>query len=127
MTNSKNHNIDPGDTLERIAVEAGVSKRTVHRILEGANKEIWPSAIRRGEHIRSIATRLVYRPNTAARAVATGQFHAVGLILSSEAHRSTLPDALLRGICATLAEHSFHLMVSVMPDERLTSLAFWQF
>jgi LacI family transcriptional regulator len=121
MTNLKNHEIDQGDTLDQIAAEAGVSKRTVHRILEGANKEIWPSAIRRGEQIRGIATRLGYRPNTAARAVATGQFHAVGLILSSEAHRSSLPDALLRGICSTLAEHSFHLMVSVMPDERLTS------
>ena len=112
------------DMLEKIATEAGVSKRTVHRILEGVNKEVWPSIIRRSEKIRKIAAELGYRPNTAARAVATGQFHAVGLILSSELFRSTLPHGLLKGICEKLADHNLHLMLSMMPDETLASASY---
>ena len=58
-------------TMKDIAVEAGVSIKTVSRILNGENKENWPSSIRRAQQIRDIANRLNFRPNAMARTMRT--------------------------------------------------------
>jgi DNA-binding LacI/PurR family transcriptional regulator len=56
-------------TLERIAMETGVSPNTVRRVLRGENKEVWPGAVRRGAAIRAAARRLGFLPNGSARAM----------------------------------------------------------
>jgi DNA-binding LacI/PurR family transcriptional regulator len=45
---------------------------TVSNVLNGKNKENWPSTARRAAKIREIAEKMNYRPNAAAKAVVTG-------------------------------------------------------
>lgn len=107
-------------TLDAIASEAGVSKWTVARVLNGENKETWPSAKARAKHIRAIAERLGYRPNTAAKAVRTGRFGAIGLVLGAQS-MMWLPLGLLRQLQRHAAEAHWNLLVSTFTSEQLTS------
>jgi LacI family transcriptional regulator len=110
----------PAVTLDAIAAEAGVSKWTVARVLNGENKETWPSAKARAEQIRAIATRLGYRPNTAAKAVRTGRFGAIGLVFG--VHSTLwLPPGLLRQLQRHAAEADWNLLVSTFTPEQLAS------
>lgn len=108
-------------TLDAIAREAGVSKITVFRVLSGKGKGVRTTALKRAEKIRLIATRLNYRPNVAARAVRTGRFNAVTLLISRSPERSFLPRQLLYGIHDELAELNQHLNIARLDDEKLTS------
>ncbi len=69
-------------TLDEIAKAAGVSRMTVSNVLNGKNKETWSSTAERAERIREIARELNYRPNAAAKAVVTGRFGGIGLLLA---------------------------------------------
>lgn len=68
-------------TLKDIAEEAGVSVMTVSRILNGENKETWPSTIRRAKEIRAIAQRLNFRPNATARTMRTNKTKLIGVLI----------------------------------------------
>ena len=68
-------------TMKDIAVEAGVSIKTVSRILNGENKENWPSSIRRAQQIRDIANRLNFRPNAMARTMRTNKTQLIGVLI----------------------------------------------
>lgn len=61
---------EPGQmvTLDAVAAQAGVSRDTVSRVLNGRTKEIWPSMVQRAERIRRIAVEMGYRPHAAALA-----------------------------------------------------------
>jgi len=109
------------DKLTQIARTAGVSPNTVLRILRGENKEVWPSTIRRAEQIRSLARKMAYMPNSSARAMRRGRFDCVALLLSSDQGRSYLPNELFNGIHDALAEAGLRLVVSKLPDAKLTS------
>ncbi|HAI10107.1 MAG TPA: hypothetical protein DCM28_00255, partial [Phycisphaerales bacterium] len=76
--------------LEMIAAEAGVSKHTVARVLNGKTKEVWPSTIKRADHIRKLAAKHGYRTNAAASAIRTKRFNANGLLLSTTMHKATI-------------------------------------
>ncbi len=104
--------------LDDIAVEAGVSPRTVLNVLNGRNKENWPSTLRRAEQIRAVADRLGYRPNGAASAIRSGRFGCVALLLSQFKHRSSLFQGVLDGICDVLDEHDLHLTLARYPEEQ---------
>lgn len=67
--------------LKDIAEEAGLSIRTVSRILNGENKEIWPSSIKRAEEIRAIAKRLNFRPNATARNMRSQSTQMIGVVI----------------------------------------------
>ncbi len=107
-------------TLDDIAAEAGLSKMTVARILNGQNKEIWPSSAQRGKRVRQIAQRLNYRPNAAAKAIRTGHFGNITLILATARTRSGLPMGLFEGIMSALDQAGLHMFVARMSDQRLT-------
>lgn len=106
-------------TLQEIALQAGVSSRTVTRVLRGDTKEVWPSAIKRAERIRQIAKKLGYRPNSSASAIRKGRFDCLGLLLSSDDGRSNLPATLLDGIHDELLILNMHLTIARLPDETL--------
>lgn len=110
-------------TLDAIAREAGVSKITVFRVLNGKGKGMRKPALERAERIKEIAERLNYRPNLAARSVRTGRFNAVTLLISRSPERSFLPKELLYGIHDELAERDQHLNIARLGDETLTSAA----
>lgn len=102
--------------LEQIAQEAGVSKMTVSRILRGQNVPVYRKAKERAKLILGIAERLNYRPNAAAKAVVSGKFHCVTLLLSptndEKGELCPLLPGIMDGICAGLAERDYHLNVA---------------
>lgn len=107
-------------TLKEVAHEAGVSVDTVSRVLNGRNKELWPSIAARATEIRAIAERLDYRPNILARSTRTGRFGNVALLQSTVFSRSILAPPLLDGIQESLSRQNMPLMVMKVPDEVLT-------
>lgn len=106
-------------SLEDIATRAGVSSRTVARVLRGDLRESWASTAARAERIRQIAHEMGYRTNSSARAIRSGRFSCVGLLLSSLDGRSHLPDTLLDGIHDALNDHGYHLTLGRLPDDEL--------
>ena len=106
-------------TLTDIARKAGVSRATAARALSG-RQEVRRSALARAQRIRRIAEQLGYRPNAAAKAISTGRFKAIALVLSDRPGRGYLPDSLLRGIHDALAERGMHLTYVRLSDEQFT-------
>lgn len=111
-------------TLKQIAERTGLSIRTVSRILgdggsgDGAQRH---SSTTRGL-VLSAARELGYRPNAYAKAVRTGRFGCIAILLSSTTpQRSTLPGVLYEGIDDALAEHDLHLTLARVSDEKLTT------
>mgnify|MGYP002403444781 CR=1 FL=1 len=107
--------------LERIADEAGVSVRTVQRVLAGALKETRPSSIRRATQIREIAARYRYLPNTAARAVRTGRFNTVALLSSFDPVRKVMFPGMLWALQAGLRRRDVQLVMGQIPDNEPTT------
>jgi len=107
-------------TLRRVAEKAGVAVSTVSHIL-GSRGTLYDPKTR--ETVLRVARELGYRKNAAAHAMATGRFGCFSLLLSSNPGYSHLPDPLVRGIQDGLARQRMYLIVSTMPDERLTNSA----
>ncbi len=107
-------------SYKQIAAEAGVSATTVHRILTGANKEVWPSASARAERIRAIAARHKFRPSASARAMRSRRTEIVGLVLRSRPGATTMDSGLFEmmvGISQVL-EGQGHMAMVVRIDDR---------
>jgi LacI family transcriptional regulator len=81
-------------TLRQIAEEAGVSVQTVANVLQGRNKERWPSVAERAKQIRAIAARLEYRPSAAAKSMRTHRSQQVGILIRNN------PDQRFRNVVA---------------------------
>lgn len=103
-----------------IARKAGVSQVTVSHVLSGRGRV--------GEEVRSrvldIARKLGYRPNAAARAISTGTFGCVALLLGMRQQTSVLPQGLLWGIEDALEKRDLYLMVARLDDARLKTPGF---
>ncbi|MFE4467735.1 LacI family DNA-binding transcriptional regulator [Leifsonia sp. NPDC056824] len=69
-------------SIRDVARIAGVSRQTVSRVLNG-ERYIKPST---EEHVRKVIEELAWRPNSAARALATSRFKAIGLLVSARSH-----------------------------------------
>lgn len=108
-----------GAMFDRIAQRAGVSPRTVRRLLNGPLRDTRPSIVKRAGQVRRLAEEMGYRPNSAAKAVATGRFNAATLLMTTSQGRSHSSFELLRGLHVALASHDMHLNVAWLPDERL--------
>lgn len=106
-------------SLEDIATEVGVSKSTVSLVLNGKARKARISE-RRIKEITEAADRLNFVPNAAARAIRKGSFGQLGLLLSTIPTRALLLPGLLESIRATLREKDQLLLISELPDEKLT-------
>lgn len=106
--------------VDQIAQEVGVSANTVTRALNGEATYRRPTYARRAKRIRELADKHGYRANTAAKAMSTGRFNAIGYLHSSGDNNSFTNIPLLKGIQAALHERNLHLTSSYQPDERLT-------
>ncbi len=104
-----------------IAAEAGVSKHTVARVLNGKTKEVWPSTIKRADHIRKLAAKHGYRTNAAASAIRTKRFNANGLLLSTTMHKATIHWHTQAALLKAHHELDKHLIVGQMDDTQLTT------
>ena len=67
-------------TLEELAEIAGVSRSTVSRVINGG-----PVAETTKTHVMSVLQQTNYRPNLAARSLATGKTGIVGLVIHEPA------------------------------------------
>lgn len=105
-------------TLSEIAQLSGVSQPIVSKVLHGGASNARVSK-ETAERVRKVAEEAGYRPNLAARAVRTGRFGALGLLLSTSHHRSILPGSLLDALLQKAAKHDLHLTVAQLPDEQI--------
>lgn len=102
-------------SLRDIALEAGVSIKTVSNILNGRNKEIWPEAIRRAEKIRNIADRLGYRPNQAARAMRLKRTGQIGVLMTSISNPTSAEVA--EHLTNLLAERGYKMLLGLTKSQ----------
>ena len=109
-------------TMKDIAERAGVSRTTVGFVLANRTDIRISEATRR--RVLSVADELRFRPNHSARAMQSGRFGMVSLLLSTIRSRSILPPRLLDGIHEALAARDLHLVVTKLPDEKLASSGF---
>ncbi|HLL90388.1 MAG TPA: LacI family DNA-binding transcriptional regulator [Tepidisphaeraceae bacterium] len=105
-------------TLEEIARRVGVSRNTVARALSARTKGKWKTTAHRLAAIRKVAEEVGYRPNTAAKATATGRFHT-GALLTRASQVDFLPFDLLRGIADAFAAHEMHTMIARLDAHRI--------
>jgi LacI family transcriptional regulator len=105
-------------TIADIAARVGKSRQLVSAVLNGGLSGAKSSPATQAE-IHRVAEAMGYRPNSAARAVSTGRFDTIGLLLSTTIWKSSLRLETLMGITAALAESELRLTVSGLPDETL--------
>ncbi len=107
-------------TQADLARLAGVSAVTVHKALGGQSGV----SERMRQKIQNLAVEHGYRINVSGRAMRTGRFGNIALVLSTVPGRSTVPGGLLTGIQATLDEKDTQLTVARLPDAKLASEGF---
>ena len=96
-----------------VAAVAGVSAQTVSRVANGLNN-VEPST---KERVLAAMSQIGYRPNSAARALKTGRFNSIGVImftLSTFGNMRTL-DAI--ATAATQAGYSITLIPIALPTQ----------
>src|SRR6185295_16580276 len=108
-------------TIKEIAERSGLSVPTVSQVLNNKGHRYRSETCKR---VLKAVRELGYRPNSSARAIRMGRFNCVALLLSTERHKSFLPNELLRGIHDGVAEHDYHMSLTVLPDDKLTSQGF---
>jgi LacI family transcriptional regulator len=103
-------------TLEQIAKQAGVSRSTVSRVMN--NHPNVDSETR--EHVLSVAETLNYQPNIAARGLAAGRTHIIGLVIPtgvSALFTDPYFPRLIQGIAAACNTHSHSMMLWIAEPE----------
>lgn len=104
-------------TIKQVAARSGLSVPTVSHVLSGRG-DTYREATRR--RVMQAAQDLGYRPNGFARAIRSGRFNAVALLLSTTSHRSSVFVDMLDGIQDALIAQEMRLTLAKLPDEKLT-------
>jgi DNA-binding LacI/PurR family transcriptional regulator len=102
--------VGPADrrpSMADVAREAGVSGQTVSRVVNGRHNV--EDATR--ERVLDAMRRVGYRPNSAARALRNGQFHSIGVIMSTLA--SVGNSRTLHGISSAAVARGYS--ITLMP------------
>lgn len=104
-------------TLQQVAEACGVSAMTVSRILNGHGESYRQQTC---ERVREAAKRLKYRPNALARAMRSGRFGAVGLLLpGGRGQASLFRLRMIEGLSAHLEDHGLNFLLSYAAEEDL--------
>lgn len=93
-------------TLEDVAAEAGVSRATVSRVVNGDSNVKAPTR----EKVERAIARLGYTPNPAARALASSQSNTLGLVTTS--YRGGFFGALMDFVQTEAESHGKQLLVT---------------
>lgn len=102
--------------MKDVAQRAGMSRPTVSDILNN-KAHLYRPEVR--ERVLQAASSLGYRPNGYARAVKSGRFQNVCLLLPENyAH---LPIGLVQGLTAALTAREMTLAIAQLPDAKLAS------
>ncbi len=108
-------------TLKQIAEYAGVSVSTVSHIM-GSRADLYTESTQK--KVTNIAHKLGYRPNAFARAVRSGKFGSISLLLSSNPAHSNISPPLISGIHDALEKNDFHMSLAMLPDNKLINKDF---
>ena len=103
-------------TQKQIAAQLGVSNQLVSYALSGTGTV--SEAMR--ARIVGTARELGYQPNGVARAMKSGRFGCVALLISTRPHHSSLRLEVMEGLHDELARHDYHLSFFRLPDQELT-------
>ncbi len=98
-----------------------MSLPSVSRILSGKG-DAHNSETRK--RVRDTASRMGYRVNTSARAVRSGQFDTVALLLGQVGLYSQMSSGMLSGVHDALLSRNQRLLVTCLPDDSLTDPGF---
>jgi DNA-binding LacI/PurR family transcriptional regulator len=96
-------------TIDDIAALSGVSRATVSRVLNGG-----PVAEETRARVTEVLDRLNYRPNTAARTLASGRSGVIGVVMHVDPHllfSDPYFSQLLQGMSDVLAEQDAGMML----------------
>ena len=114
MTSGTDRNRRNGTTLENVALQAGVSRATVSRVVNGSPK-VSPDVRR---DVEAAIARLGYVPNRAARSLVTRRSGSFGLVITEPTSRlfsDPFFPRVLRGISAELTTRDLQLIL-LMPN-----------
>ncbi len=100
-------------TLKSIAARCGLSAQTVTCVLNGKAHLFRPET---RERVLKAAAELAYRPNAAAKAMRSGRFDCVALVLSPRSVDSSLFSDFLRGVDGALVSAGLHLVHAPLPE-----------
>lgn len=109
-------------TLEKIASQAGVSPRTVQRMLSGRAAEFRPSTIRRAERIKALARKLNHKPNAAAKATRTGRTNTIAILRGVGTTISSLPRRFEDSVLDSARDCDLHVVLARVTDAKLDDL-----
>lgn len=107
-------------TMQQLADRLGLSKGAISQALNNTGRL---KAETRQRVLRA-AAQFDYRPNEAAKAISTGRFNTLALLLSSHEHRSPLSQQLLEGVADAITPRDLQLSLTRLPDEQLTEQGF---
>ena len=103
-------------TIQQVAQVAGLSRQTVSAVLNDKAHLYKPGTC---EKVRQVAAQLGYRPNSSARAMRSGRFNCITLLLSTSTSTSQVFTPVLVGVFDTLDTHGIRLNIARVPDEQL--------
>ncbi|WP_077489061.1 LacI family DNA-binding transcriptional regulator [Sinomonas mesophila] len=93
-------------TIAHVAAEAGVSRATVSRVMNGL-ASVDPAI---GERVRAAAAKLNYSPNTVARSLAIGRTQTVAIVVPDLAN--PMFQETLRGLSRAAARDGYRVLVA---------------
>lgn len=93
-------------TIAHVAAEAGVSRATVSRVMNGL-ATVDPAI---GERVRAAAEKLSYSPNTVARSLAIGRTQTVAIVVPDLAN--PMFQEILRGLSRAAAKDGYRVLVA---------------
>ncbi len=103
-------------TVKDVAQACGLSLSSVIHILGGREQRYREETCRR---VNEAAQRLGYRRNSSARAMRSGRFDCVTLLMSAHPDATLLRQAAIEGVCDALAGHEMHLNIARLPNATL--------
>lgn len=107
---------DDRATLKDIARHTGLGLMTVSRALRGEGYV----APKTREKILRTASKLGYQANRSARAVRTGKFHNIGVIMSCVSFHNTLFREFMEEVDGRCAAEKLSVTLARLKDEKLT-------